>query len=659
MTSKNHFFIGFIWLVFSISGCSSEKADFSYQQDFSPDSSELQDQTRRLEFEDVREEGLLSNWNSACWILAENGVRVVGSRKTEVIRREKLVKDVYQGHESFVSIRGFRVHWLTLSMGDLNWEDYTVSTTVELDKNSTAGIAFRYLNAREYYAFILDSESDAVILVLRKMDKEANADHPAWDELKAATYPLQPEKVYKIQAEVKGDHIICSIDDGVVIEFKDAYRRNGKVALIADDPAVFGPVSVEGKRKLTDPYRHPKYDKPDLVYELSLPGGDIERRFWFLDMDGDGEREILIAEHIEDKYAYRCLEFNGTELWKIDDIAFPTTEGGDHAVSVFDINGDGKNEMIAAIDFKIQVREGKTGKLLRSVSTPDQNPYYDSRDYAYPKLLGDAICPVKINPDEPPGFYIKDRYTNIWLYDNNLNLLWHKAISTAHFPLPVDINDDGIEEIMVNHTLLNADGSVIWEQPLSDHVDNIAYVSLNPGKEPEYFYMASGEMGLLKVNPSDGKILNRFELGHIQAITIADLLPEKEGLELITQTSWREDGIFYLFDKDLTMVSTWQGVPGGVYPVQWEDHGGALALISGTTSRIVDPLTGEVLDTSLGRVLGVFGDSRWGNALVVTREKNHLRIYSSPNDAELEPIEFLYTELQSGYLPIVTTFIEE
>ena len=659
MSSKNVFIFQFIWLT-AFNSCSSpEEVDFSYVQDFSPHSSEVKNQTTRLVFEDVREEGWLSSWHKANWMLADNGVRVVGSRKAEVERREKLVKDVYQGHESFVTIRGFRVHWLTLSMGDLTWRDYTVSTTVMLEKGTNAGMAFRYLNSREYYAMVLDENNDVTRLVLRRMDKEAKVDRPAWDELKSADYLLFPDKEYKIQAEVRGDQIICSIDDSTVIEFRDTYREIGKVALIADDPVLFGPVLAQGKKKITEPKRDIQYDKPELVYEFPLSGGDIDRRFWFLDPDSDGEKEMIIADRNEDNYSYRCFEFNGTELWRIDNIEY--TEGADFtAMQVFDINGDGKNEMITAINFQIQVREGKTGILLESVSTPDQNPYYDSRDYPYPKLLGAALCPVKINPNKPPGFYIKDRYTNIWLYDNNLNQLWHKAMSTAHFPLPVDIDADGIDEIMVNHKMLKADGSVIWELLLSDHSDNIGYVSLNPGKEPEYFYIAGGEMGLLKVDPSNGETLNRFELGHIQTITIADFLPEKEGLELLTQTAWREDQIHYLYDKDLILVSTWQGDFGQIYPIPWGQNGSDLVLISTEENfRIVYPLTGEVLYISPGQAVGVFADRRLGNVLVAAEEENHLKIYASPNDSNLEPIKFSFSEIQSDYLPVIKTTLYE
>lgn len=656
MKIKTLFTIPIITLVILISCSSPGTEEFVYHQDFSPDPAELKDPAARLEFNDVREELLLSSWGKASWELADNGVRVVGSRNAEVRRREKLAKDVYEGNESFVLIREFRMPWLTLSMGDLSWTDYTATTTLTIENQSIAGIAVRYINSREYYAFVLDIGNEMVKLVLRKMDKEGTPDQLAWIELKTTPYKILADNSYKIQVDVKGDQIICSIDDTVVIEMTDTYRSSGKVALIADDPVVFGPVSVEGIKNTEDPYRHLAYDIPEPVYEIPLPGGDIDRRFWFTDPDTDGTNEIIIAESDGEKYSYRCLEFDGTELWRIDDMEYPFTEAGDFTMQVFDINGDGKNELLTCIDFEIQVREGATAKLLKSVLTPEQNPYYDSRDYPYPRLLGDALCPVKISPDEPKGFYIKDRYTNIWLYDHNLNQLWHKALSTAHFPLPVDVDGDGIEEIMTNHTLLKADGSVIWSLPLSDHSDNIAHISLNPGKDPKYFYIAGGEMGLLKIDPVKGELLNRFELGHIQAFTISDWLPEKEGLELLTVTTWREDRIHYLFDKDLNMISTWQAELGGTYPVPWGPDGSDLALIGTRENyRLADPLTGEVLYVAPGRLVGVFADERWGNVLMATEEENHLKLYVSPNDSKFEPIELSLPEIRSGYLPILNT----
>jgi hypothetical protein len=642
-------------LLILLSSCTSPKmVKFSYQQNFKPDTSALRNQKARLVFDDVREELRLGSWGARTnWNLADKGVRVIGSRNKEVLRRQNVLTEQYKGHPPYAIIRDFRVSWFTLSMGDLNWCDYTISTTVKFEELSLAGLAFRYLNSREYYAFFLDAKKGEAKLVLRKMDKEATADKVVWDELISVKHDFSTDKVYFIKAKTDGDEIVCFIDNSVVIKYKDSFRKSGKVALIADEPVLFGPVTVKGKKLIVETPETPEIAEPRLVFDLPLPGGSINRDFYFLDPDSDGEKEIIISERSGEKSAYRCLEFDGTELWKIDDIKYPTTEGGDYIIQVFDINGDGRNEVVAAIDFQIKVFNGKTGKLLKSVPTPNQNPYFDSRNYEYPRLLGDALCPVKIAPDKPHGFYIKDRYTNIWLYDHNMKQLWHKALGTGHFPLPVDIDDDGSEEIMVCHTLLKADGSVIWQLPLEDHVDNISYVSLNPGKDRKYFYLASGEMGLLKINPSDGEIIKRLELGHVQAISIADYVKEKEGLEMSIVTQWREDEIHYMLDKDLNILSTWQG-SSGRYAVPWTKDKNEMFISS---NSLIDPLTGQlVYPFYFGRVLNVFADKRWGNVLVVTEEEDHLKIFKSSNDSVLEPIEFLYSDIQSHYLPRIIKY---
>jgi hypothetical protein len=636
-----------------LNSCTSQKNHkFDYVQDFKPELSDIKSQKDRLAFEDVREE-LKLHYPSANWILTDNRVRVVGSRNAQILKRRATIEETYKGGKNYATIRDFRVPWFTLSMGDLNWTDYSVHTRVTFEEKSVAGIAFRYLNSREYYAFLLDAEKGQAKLVLRKMNRESAADTLVWAELQSINYEILPDKVYNIKVVADRDNIICSIDNSIVIKLKDSYRGSGKIALIADEPVIFDPVMAKGIMLIPEETEIPFFEKPRLVHDLPLPGENIRRAFYFLDPDSDGEREIIISDRYSLTYSYQCIEFDGTELWKIDDIKYPITEGGDCTIQVFDIDGDGKNEVITSINFQLQVRDGKTGQIIKSVSTPDPYRYANSRNYEYPKVLGDQICPVKIDPVKPAGFYIKDLYTNIWLFDYNLKQLWHKPLDTGHFPLPVDVDGDGKEEILVCHTLLNADGSVIWELPLEDHVDNIAYTSLNPGKEPKYFYLAAGESGLLKVDPSNGEILKRLQYGHIQYITIANFLPEKEGLELLTQTHWREDDIHYLFDKDLNLLSTWQGAFDRIFPVPWGENGAELAL---TPDGIVDPRTGKVLYPSFGRVVGMFADSRWGNVLVVTEKDNHIQIHASPNDVSLKPVELARSDLQSFYLPVVKKY---
>ena len=640
----------FILLVTAGSTTAAKRQPFNYRQAFSPPQTVTTMRDGRLQYDDVRAEGNLSSRILRAWKLADGGAQCVGSRRAEMYSRERNVKDKYLGHESFVTIRGYRVPWLTLSMGDLDWVDYTVQTTVKPGPDCTTGLAFRYQNSRQYYALILEDQQKAS-LVLRTQDREASMGTEAWTRLKSVAFDVSSDQTYDLIVQVRGTHVTCFINDNNLIEHDDMTLRSGKVALFADNPAFFGPVSVEGTLIRPQLPPLPKCAKPQILHEVNLPKVERRLHFFFLDVDDDKLPEIIIAERNKGQYAYRCLEFDGSQLWHIDGITNPITEGGDNPIQVFDINGDGKNEIVLIADFQIQVRNGKTAELLYSCKTPKPNPYYDSRGYRYPLLLGDALCQVRLNPDDPPGLYIKDRYTNIWLYDHKLKLKWQKALSTGHFPLPLDIDNDGAEEILTNHTLLDTDGNEIWSLPLSDHVDNIASASLDPGKKPRRFYLAAGEMGLLEIDVKTGRIYNRFELGHIQFVRIADFLPEKPGLELLTQTWWREDQLHYLFDKDMILIATWQAETGENDILPWGENGRDLLL---TTTGIRDPLTGRKIRDPFGRYLMVLDDPRWGKGIVLVSEDDRIIVYGPQKGFDAPARKRPYQDIQSSYLPMLS-----
>jgi rhamnogalacturonan endolyase len=620
---------------------------FQYRQEFAPKKDAVvshQDWAMqdRLVFADVREEGALSSWKVTNWRLIKGGIEAVGSRRAEWQRREDYVKQVLKGAEPFVRIRGYRVPWLTLSMGDLDWKDYTVTTTVVPRRNCSAGVAVRYLNSRQYYLLLLEDNNTAV-LYLRTQDKESMT------ALHVEPFQLQPERTYAIAVTVAGQRITCAVDGRVVASVADPTLGAGKVALIADNPVRFGPVAVQGvlRRRVLPPL--PFCATPRLVQQVRLPAIEGSRDIMLLDVDTDGQLEIVSAESTKAGYAYRAFKFDGTELWRIAGIQHPITEGGDHPIAAFDINGDGKNEVVLTRDFRVEVREGKTAKLLYSASTPPSNPYLENSDYPYPRLLGDALCPVKLSRTDPPGLYVKDRYTNIWMYDHKLNLLWHKALGTGHFPLPVDIDEDGVEEVMACYTLLRNDGSEAWKIKLGDHADNIAYESLDPGKKRKYFYVGS-DMGLLEIDPHSGRLQARRELGHVQYLSLADYVPEQPGLELLVETQWREDGIHYLLDRDLKITATWQGPTDVIQPLPWGKDGRALVLGG---NEVLDPVTGRLIMKIPGTVLRVVDDSRWGNSAVIVRDGDVVRVFAA--DQRIQPPRMIrpYEQFNSEYLPKV------
>jgi len=636
---RRYAFLGLFFIPFVLFGFQKKEIPegFKYYQDFKPTESQIfkkgHGRISRIQYADIREEGMISSWKKPNWELMPGGIRAIGSRVVEGQQREKDILEEYHGAETISTMHGWRTPWLTLSMGDVDWKDYSVETTVKPSaaltggEFTTAGLAFRYQTPRHFYAFMLQKNQEAG-LYYRPFDREATREAEAWIKLGSVPLEVVPGRSYRVKVQVEGQDIRCSVDGKEVIRGRDARIGSGRVALLADNPAEFGPVSVEGtlERKSQPPL--PACARPKLVQEINLgPTKSDDRSLYFYDVDTDKELEIIITERMKDNSSYRCIEFDGKELWRVDGIKYPLGENSsDEPVCVFDINGDGKNEVVMAADLKLQVREGRTGRLLMSTDAPKPNQYLGDKTYRYERQLGEYIRPVRLSKADPPGFYFKDKYTNIWVYDHKLQLKWHRAMNTGHRPTAIDFNNDGRNEILASFTFMDAaDGSTLWQLPnLSDHLDNTLYQSLDPGKKPKRLYLAFGENGLLEVEAETGKILYRGQLGHIQLVNIADFVPEKPGLELLTQTRWREDRVHYLMDKDLNILAIWLGTYGNTYDLPWGEGGRMLPM---TPDGIVDPMTGRVIVPRFGSVETVIQDPRWKQKIVVTEDGDVLKLF--------------------------------
>ena len=113
----------------------------------------------------------------------------------------------------------------------------------------------------------------------------------------------------------------------------------------------------------------------------------------------------------------------------------------------------------------------RTGKIKKSAATPvsDEDnetligvPY---NQYAFDRINPDGIriCNFR-GLERPSDILIKDRYCRIYALDSNLNLLWkyQSPKNTGHYPLAVDVNGDGHDEILVGDTLLDCQGNGLW-----------------------------------------------------------------------------------------------------------------------------------------------------------------------------------------------------
>ncbi len=112
-----------------------------------------------------------------------------------------------------------------------------------------------------------------------------------------------------------------------------------------------------------------------------------------------------------------------------------------------------RNDVVLLTDgFLVQLK-GSTGRELRRFSIPAQ--------------AADCLVFANLSGSErATDVLVKNRYSQIWALDRDGNQLWTVrepgGYRTAHQPRLIDLDGDGIDEIMAGYAMLNADGSLRW-----------------------------------------------------------------------------------------------------------------------------------------------------------------------------------------------------
>ena len=105
---------------------------------------------------------------------------------------------------------------------------------------------------------------------------------------------------------------------------------------------------------------------------------------------------------------------------------------------VYDIDGDGRDEIICARDFHLEILDGASGEVRLSAPTPPAVPPFDR----FKNILGDCICICNVSGGpRPTDILVKDRYSKIWVYNSRLGPLWEYCSERemGHFPFALDL----------------------------------------------------------------------------------------------------------------------------------------------------------------------------------------------------------------------------
>jgi len=200
------------------------------------------------------------------------------------------------------------------------------------------------------------------------------------------------------------------------------------------------------------------------------------------DIDGDGRMEIILAKPAscsDPRYfphqvaSVTAYSIDGNIIWQVGD---PSGDEKaidvDLPIQVYDIDKDGKNEVIVVMDGNLLVLDGKTSEIKKQIPLPD-------------KYIGGTVLIADL---EGTGYaqniILKNKYSHIWALDVNLNILWDAEGNMGLSPVAYDLNGDGKDEIIAGYNVFSDKGELLWKIDCTGHANSALVECLYKKDEP-------------------------------------------------------------------------------------------------------------------------------------------------------------------------------
>jgi hypothetical protein len=273
------------------------------------------------------------------------------------------------------------------------------------------------------------------------------------------------------------------------------------------------------------------------------------------DLNGDGIVDIVTAENFnKDDVHYTSTavaqSLDGSVVWRWGnpDVGRKNWHH-DVACQIHDWNGDGKNEVVLCTKGLLVELAGATGRELRRIPIPEE--------------ATDCLVFCNLSGDKnPTDVLVKDRYHQIWAYDQRGRLLWTVkdpgGFRTAHQPQPLDIDGDGRDEIMAGYALLNHDGSVRWVfrskivEQSRGHLDcaRVLYAGASP-TDFRIVLTCCGANDIALVD-GNGQVLWEVPGHHFESVDVGCVMPDHPGRHIVVDIDHQPYGnspVWVLDDK--------------------------------------------------------------------------------------------------------------
>lgn len=215
-------------------------------------------------------------------------------------------------------------------------------------------------------------------------------------------------------------------------------------------------------------------------FDISAAGGSCAFRTG--DIDGDGRLEFVFAkpskvsdERFFDRKTVQITAFSadGELLWQTADADGDSVQiVPELPFQIYDIDRDGKNEVIAVLDDTLSILDGKTGEIKKQVPIPDKN------------IGGTLLIADLEGTGYAQNIILKNKYSMLWALDANLNVIWSFEGNIGLAPVSYDLDGDGREEIIAGYNVISPHGELLWSVNLPGHAISAAVECLYRENEP-------------------------------------------------------------------------------------------------------------------------------------------------------------------------------
>lgn len=316
--------------------------------------------------------------------------------------------------------------------------------------------------------------------------------------------------------------------------------------------------------------------------------------------------------------------------------------------SALGFDKDGKAEVVhwRMIEGKemLVIADGPTGTIKKQTEWPTKPlPHvYNNFRLAIAKLTAG-------DPNELAVFTDYGGAMNISAYNADLKQLWNhtenrKKDNLGHYIYPVDLNKDGIDEVLVGSLLLDSKGKEIWNRfdllpDNHDHADSYKFGDVNKDGKID-IVTANSETGIFIYEAMTGKIIWQNIAEHTQQIQVGNFLKNVPGPQIVAggrtygNRQVNEPYLssqLYWFDNTGKQLLKWPGNPINGNPdfVKGNWKGDGKDELFWHKFHINDKGTGKLFFPDM--VYHMFDFSGKGAEEVITLGRGILRVYGYKN----------------------------